>query len=133
MSRGCEPLHARGCRRFLGDVAMSSRAIPGSVDPGCSRQEPAALTPNKQPSGDRHIPGRSLATVRVQCFLFILIPWRGTAEVVGSTPSRRLLSGQVKVEGGVWGVWKASSVSTCHGGDLCLGTFAASLAQGWPR
>lgn len=41
---------------------MSSRAIPGRVVPGSSRQEPAALTPNKQPGSHRHIPGQPVAT-----------------------------------------------------------------------
>lgn len=62
-------------------MAMSSRAIPGRVDPGSSRQDPAALTPNKQSGGHRHIPGRSLGTAGALGFLFIPIPRRGTAGV----------------------------------------------------
>lgn len=51
-----------GCRGPWRDMAMSSRAIPGRVVPGSSRQEPAALTPNKQPGSHRHIPGQPVAT-----------------------------------------------------------------------
>lgn len=83
-SRGtqtCASLHTQRCWKFLRDVAMTSRAIPGRVDPGSSRQDPAALTPNKQSGGHRHIPGRSLGTAGVLSFLFIPIPRRGTSGV----------------------------------------------------
>lgn len=55
-----------GCCWLCQDVAMSSRAIPGRVVPGSSRQEPAAFAPNKQPGGHWHIPGRPVATTRAR-------------------------------------------------------------------
>lgn len=55
-----------GCCWLCQDVAMSSRAIPGRVVPGSSRQEPAAFAPNKQPGGHWHIPGWPVATTRAR-------------------------------------------------------------------
>lgn len=63
----CALLRTQGCWRLPRDVAMSSWAIPGRVDPGFYWQEPAASTPNKQPGGHRHIPGQSLAAARASC------------------------------------------------------------------
>lgn len=128
-SWGCALLHTQGCWRLLQDVAMSSRAIPGRVDPGSYWQEPAALTPDKQPGGHQHIPDRSLAAARAQGFLFIPVPRRGTVGRVGSGVSQELAASQARgfLQGRLWG---PSPVSMSRGGGLCLGTSAASLAQG---